>query len=119
MFVIRVDPSSGELLDLLIERIARQVYGAGDSPDQACRNGRIRREAAREVLRYAFETLALEQMTAEAAARNFASLRILAKLGFKNIESFVDESDEERCERFALDGDIGSSLLTSNAMPDC
>lgn len=30
-----------------------------------------------EVLRYAFETLALEQVTAEAAARNFASLRIL------------------------------------------
>ena len=68
-------------------------------------------EAAREVLRYAFETLALEQVTAEAAACNFASLRILAKLGFKHIESFVDESDGERCERFAHDGDIGSSLL--------
>ncbi|WP_244749939.1 GNAT family N-acetyltransferase [Mesorhizobium sp. L-2-11] len=65
-------------------------------------------EAAREVLRHAFETLALEQVTAEAAARNFASLRILAKLGFKHIESFIDESDGERCERFALDGDIGS-----------
>lgn len=76
-------------------------------------------EAAREVLRYAFETLALERVTAEAAARNFASLRILAKLGFKHIESFIDESDGERCERFALDGDIGSSLLASNAMPDC
>jgi ribosomal-protein-alanine N-acetyltransferase len=74
-------------------------------------------EAAREVLRYAFETLALEQVTAEAAARNFASLRILAKLGFKHSESFIDESDGERCERFALDGDIGSSLLASNAMP--
>ena len=76
-------------------------------------------EAAREVLRYAFETLALERVTAEAAARNFASLRILAKLGFKHIESFIDESDGERCERFALDGDIGSSRLASNAMPDC
>lgn len=61
-------------------------------------------EAAREVLRYAFGTLALEQVTAEAAARNFASLRILAKLGFQHIESFIDESDGERCERFALDG---------------
>lgn len=64
-------------------------------------------EAAREVIRYAFETLALERVTAEAAARNFASLRILAKLGFKHIESFIDEADGERCERFALDGDIG------------
>lgn len=70
-------------------------------------------EAAREVLRYAFESLALEQVTAEAAARNFASLRILAKLGFKHSESFIDESDGERCERFALDRDIGSSLLAS------
>jgi ribosomal-protein-alanine N-acetyltransferase len=76
-------------------------------------------EAAREVLRYAFETLALEQVTAEAAARNFASLRILAKLGFKHIESVIDESDGERCQRFALDGDIGSSLLASNAIPGC
>ena len=76
-------------------------------------------EAARKVLRYAFETLALEQVTAEAAARNFASLRILAKLGFKHIESFIDESDSERCERFALDGDLGSSLLARNAVPDC
>nr|WP_292542938.1 GNAT family N-acetyltransferase [Mesorhizobium sp.] len=73
----------------------------------------------REVLRYAFETLALEQVTAQAAARNFASLRILAKLGFKHIDSFIDEFDGERCERFALDGDIGSSLLASNAMPGC
>ncbi|RWK75739.1 MAG: N-acetyltransferase, partial [Mesorhizobium sp.] len=30
-----------------------------------------------------------------------------------------DEFDGERCERFALDGDIGSSLLASNAMPGC
>jgi ribosomal-protein-alanine N-acetyltransferase len=75
-------------------------------------------EAAREVLRYAFETLALERVTAEAAARNFASLRILAKLGFKHIESFIDVFDGERCERFALDADIGSSLLTSKATPD-
>jgi len=75
-------------------------------------------EAAREVLRYAFETLALEQVTAEAATRNFASLRILAKLGFKHIESFIDVFDGERCERFALDADIGSSLLTSKATPD-
>ncbi len=76
-------------------------------------------EAAREVLRYALETLALEQLTAELAARNFASLRILAKLGFKHIESFIDESDGEPCERFAPDGDIGLSLLANNAMPDC
>jgi ribosomal-protein-alanine N-acetyltransferase len=66
-------------------------------------------EAAREVLRYAFETLALEQVTAETATRNFASLRILAKLGFKHIERFIDESDGEPCERFALDAGIGSS----------
>lgn len=59
-------------------------------------------EAARAVLRYGFETLALEQMEAEAAARNSASLRILAKLGFKYVESFIDESDGEPCERFAL-----------------
>lgn len=39
--------------------------------------------------------------------------------GFKHIETFIDESDGERCEPFALGGDIGSSLLASNAMPDC
>lgn len=60
-------------------------------------------EAAREVLRYALETLALEQVAAEVVARNLASLRILAKLGFKHIESFIDESDGELCERFTLD----------------
>lgn len=76
-------------------------------------------EAAREVLRYAFETLALEQVTAEAAARNSASLRILAKLGFKHTESFIDDTDGEHCERFALDADTGSSLLARDAMPDC
>lgn len=59
-------------------------------------------EAAREVIRYAFEILALEQVTAEAVARNSASLRIMAKLGFKHVESFIDASDGERCERFAL-----------------
>lgn len=75
-------------------------------------------EAAREVLRYAFEILALEQVTAEAVERNFASLHILAKLGFKHIESFIDDSDGERCERLALDGKIGSSLLASNTMPN-
>lgn len=73
-------------------------------------------EAAREVLRYAFATLALEQVTAEAATRNLASLRILAKLGFRHIESFIDDTDGERCERFALD--IRSSLLAGHTMPD-
>jgi ribosomal-protein-alanine N-acetyltransferase len=72
-------------------------------------------EAAREVLRYAFETLALERVTAEAAARNSASLHLLAKLGFRHVESFIDESDGERCERLALDWKVGSSLLASNA----
>ncbi|WP_027146488.1 GNAT family N-acetyltransferase [Mesorhizobium sp. WSM3626] len=70
-------------------------------------------EAARQVVRYAFETLALDQLTAEAVTRNVASLRILAKLGFKHVESFVDESDGEHCERFALDADAGTSLLAS------
>ncbi|WP_246672931.1 GNAT family N-acetyltransferase [Mesorhizobium sp. B2-3-11] len=72
-------------------------------------------EAAREVVRYAFETLALDQVTAEAAARNVASLRILAKLGFKHVDSFIDESDGERCERFVLDADIGTSVLANQA----
>jgi ribosomal-protein-alanine N-acetyltransferase len=60
-------------------------------------------EAAREILHYAFGLLALEQVTAEAAARNVASLRLLAKLGFEKVESFVDEADGERCERLVLD----------------
>ena len=47
--------------------------------------------------------LALEQVTAEAAARNFVSPRKLAKLGFKPIESFIEGFDGE----------------ASNAMPDC
>ncbi|MDG4895357.1 GNAT family N-acetyltransferase [Mesorhizobium sp. WSM4976] len=68
-------------------------------------------EAVREVLRYAFETLRLEQVTAEAAARNLASLRILAKVGFKHMESFIDASDDEPCQRFVLDAGIGLRLL--------
>ncbi|AGB45310.1 acetyltransferase, ribosomal protein N-acetylase [Mesorhizobium australicum WSM2073] len=72
-------------------------------------------EAAREVVRYAFETLALEQVTAEAAARNIASLRILAKLGFKHVGSFIDESDGEQCERFVLDARIGPLVLANQA----
>ncbi|TPL79977.1 GNAT family N-acetyltransferase [Mesorhizobium sp. B2-3-12] len=72
-------------------------------------------EAAREVVRHAFETLALEQVTAEAAARNAASLRIMAKLGFRHVESFIDEADGERCERFVLDADVGTSVLANQA----
>lgn len=72
-------------------------------------------EAAREVLRYAFETLALEQVSAEAATRNSASLHLLAKLGFRHVGSFVDGSDGERCERFALGRKDGSPLSASNA----
>jgi ribosomal-protein-alanine N-acetyltransferase len=74
-------------------------------------------EAAREVLRYGFETLSLEQVTAEAAERNPASLRLLAKLGFRHVESFVDESDGERCERFALAGNGRSSRLAGDMSP--
>ncbi|MBZ9683587.1 MULTISPECIES: GNAT family N-acetyltransferase [unclassified Mesorhizobium] len=72
-------------------------------------------EAAREVIRYAFETLALAQVTAEAAARNVASLRILAKLGFKHVDSFIDESDGEQCERFVLAAHIGPLVLANQA----
>lgn len=75
-------------------------------------------EAAREVLRYAFENLALEQVTAEAAARNAAPLRLLAKLGFRHVESFVDESDGEPCQRLVLGGEVGPPLPESEAMPD-
>jgi len=39
----------------------------------------------------------------------------LAKLGFEHIESFIDNTDGEHCERFSLDADIGSSLLTRNS----
>jgi len=74
-------------------------------------------EAVREVLRYGFEALSLEQVTAEAAERNPASLRLLAKLGFRHVESFVDESDGERCERFALDGNGRSSRLAGDMSP--
>lgn len=75
-------------------------------------------EAAREVVRYGFETLALEQVTAVAVTRNAASLRILVKLGFRHIESYIDESDGEHCGRFALDRAIGSLQPAGNAMPD-
>ncbi|TIW78390.1 MAG: N-acetyltransferase, partial [Mesorhizobium sp.] len=51
--------------------------------------------------------------------RNVASLRILAKLGFDHVESFIDESDGEHCERFVLDADVGTSLLAGDAMPGC
>ncbi|ESX64147.1 hypothetical protein X759_32200 [Mesorhizobium sp. LSHC420B00] len=45
-------------------------------------------------------------MTAKAAARNFPSLRILRSSVSNISESFINESDGERCERFALDKDI-------------
>jgi len=65
-------------------------------------------EAAREVVRYGFEALPLERVTAEAAMRNFASLRVLEKLGFTEVASFVDPSDGENCKRFTLEKDMRS-----------
>jgi ribosomal-protein-alanine N-acetyltransferase len=79
--------------------LARAHWGRGLGSEAVC-----------EVLRYAFETLALEQVTAEAVVRNLASLRILAKFGFKHTENFIDASDGERCERFALDRDAFEKL---------
>ncbi|RWE74018.1 GNAT family N-acetyltransferase [Mesorhizobium sp.] len=74
-------------------------------------------EAVREVLRFAFETLELAQVTAEAAARNLASLRMLTKFGFRHVESFVDPSDDEPCQRFVLDAGIGLRLLAGGEAP--
>lgn len=69
--------------------LARAYWGRG-----------LATEAAREVLRYAFEGLALEEVRAEAVERNLASYRILVNLGFEQIESFVDVFDGESCGRF-------------------
>ncbi|EFG8199758.1 GNAT family N-acetyltransferase [Escherichia coli] len=60
-------------------------------------------EAAQAVLGYAFEILGLEAVTAEAASRNSASLRVLRKLGFRRLGDFVDPTDGEPCARLRLD----------------
>jgi ribosomal-protein-alanine N-acetyltransferase len=44
----------------------------------------------------------MPEIGAEAAARNRASLRVLAKLGFRHVKSCVDDADGELCERFVL-----------------
>ncbi|QBF31696.1 GNAT family N-acetyltransferase [Thalassococcus sp. S3] len=59
-------------------------------------------EAAAEILRYGFNELGLSKVSAEVVARNTASLHVLGKLGFQHEASFVDESDNERCERHGL-----------------
>lgn len=59
-------------------------------------------EAAQEVLRFAFDTLKLPEVSAEVVSRNKASLRVLAKLGFQKTGSFVDDMDGEHCERHSI-----------------
>lgn len=62
-------------------------------------------EAAREVLRFAFHRLQVSEVQAEAVVRNSASLRVLAKLGFRPAESRIDETDGEECVRLVrIDG---------------
>ncbi|MGL4438701.1 MAG: GNAT family N-acetyltransferase [Bosea sp. (in: a-proteobacteria)] len=59
-------------------------------------------EAARELLRYGFDTFEFPEVVAEVASRNAASLRVLAKLGFRSAGRFTDEADGELCERLCL-----------------
>lgn len=83
------DPQLAELGFVL----ARAFWGQG-----------LGTEAAHSVLRFAFDALGVSEVRAEAAARNLASRRILAKLGFVLMESFVDPSDGEPCEFYRLTG---------------
>jgi ribosomal-protein-alanine N-acetyltransferase len=64
-------------------------------------------EAAQEVLRHAFNSLGLPEVSAEAASRNKASLRVIAKLGFRHVGTFTDDLDGEMCEQFILQAPRG------------
>ena len=59
-------------------------------------------EAAQEVLHYGFGPLAFKEIYAEAVARNSASIRVLEKLGFLKVATYIDPADEELCDRFVL-----------------
>lgn len=59
-------------------------------------------EAAREVLRFGFDELGLTEIGSEFVVANSESRRVLAKLGFRHIGHFIDESDGAKCEQHVL-----------------
>lgn len=62
-------------------------------------------EAAQAVLHHGFIYLGMREIRAEAIARNKASLRVLAKLGFRHVKTYTDDLDGELCEQFILEAD--------------
>lgn len=60
-------------------------------------------EAARAVIAYAFETLGLEALEAEALRRNAPSRRVLGKLGFRHLRAVPPTpEDPEEADRYVL-----------------
>ena len=58
-------------------------------------------ESARRVLKYAFDVLHLDRLAAIARPANLASLRVLAKLGFRKVGERTDEG-VELCGEYPL-----------------
>ena len=59
-------------------------------------------EAAGEVLSFGLDVLGLPEVGSEFVADNSRSCRVHAKLGFRFVENFADESDGAECERHVL-----------------
>lgn len=59
-------------------------------------------EAAREALRFGFDTRGFSEVGSEFVVENEGSRRVHAKLGFKHVGNFIDERDGAECERHVL-----------------
>lgn len=70
----------------------RVEIGYGVSPD--CRNQGIATAAVSELLRLAFASDEVEEVLAQVALTNVASIRVVQKLGFSDHGMKVDKNDE-------------------------
>ena len=59
-------------------------------------------EAARKVIKYGFEVLGISKVVSEFVVENAGSRRVHEKLGFGQVETFVDDFDGAQCERHIL-----------------
>lgn len=62
----------------------------------------IATEAAREVLRFGRDEIGLREVRSEFVTENTGSRRVHAKLGFRHVGNFVDDTDGAACERHVL-----------------
>jgi RimJ/RimL family protein N-acetyltransferase len=72
-------------------RLARTAWGRG-----------IATEAAKALLRHAFDTLGLARVVADISARNAASRAVAEKIGMKLV-ALIDEDGGQSCARYRLE----------------